>query len=63
MLEQKHSGKNLTNHTINHPNYGKGVIKEVTESEEGYWTTIEFESVGRKTLLSFVDPLGKDAEW
>ena len=26
------------------------------ETEEGYWVTVDFDEVGEKRLLSFVDP-------
>lgn len=44
------------NHTIVHPGYGKGIVLAVEKSEEGYWVTVDFEGVGKRRMLSYVDP-------
>ena len=41
---------------ITHPKYGTGTILKVEKAEEGYWVTVDFDEVGEKKLLSFVDP-------
>ena len=41
---------------ITHPEYGTGTILKVEKTEEGYWVTVDFDEVGDKKLLSFVDP-------
>ena len=44
------------NKRITHPEYGTGTIRKVEKAEEGYWVTVDFDEVGEKKLLSFVDP-------
>ena len=43
------------------PRYGAGIIKNVEETEEGYWLTVLFddESIGEKKFLSFVNPMNE----
>ena len=43
------------NKRITHPEYGTGTILQVEKTEEGYWVTVDFDEVGEKKLLSFVD--------
>ena len=50
---------NIENKCITHPEYGIGTLMKVEKTEEGYWVTVEFEEVGEKRLLSFVDPMGE----
>ena len=47
---------NTENKRITHPEYGTGTILKVEKTEEGYWVTVDFDEVGEKKLLSFVDP-------
>lgn len=44
---------------VYHEKYGSGVITNVESADGGYNVTISFDSVGEKTLLSFVNPLEK----
>ena len=46
---------NTENNRITHPDYGIGTICKVEKAEEGYWVTVDFDEVGEKKLLSFVD--------
>ena len=46
---------NTENKRITHPTYGTGTIRKVEKTEEGYWTTVDFDEVGEKKLMSFVD--------
>ena len=43
------------------PRYGAGIIKNVEETEEGYWLTVlfDYESIGEKKFLSFVNPMNE----
>ena len=43
-------------HCITHPRYGVGIITKVEKAEVGYWVTIDFDEIGEKKLMSFIDP-------
>ena len=47
---------NTENKRITHPEYGTGTILKVEKTEEGYWVTVDFDEVGEKKLMSFIDP-------
>ena len=44
------------NKRITHPTYGTGTILKVEKTEDGYWVTVDFDEIGEKKLMSFVDP-------
>ena len=44
---------------VYHEKYGNGVVTNVESADGGFKVTNSFESVGEKTLLSFVNPLEK----
>ena len=50
------SNEKKENNRITHTEYGTGTIRKVEKTEEGYWVTVDFDEVGEKKLLSFVDP-------
>ena len=50
------SNEKNENNRITHPEYGTGTILKVEKTEEGYWVTVDFDKIGEKKLLSFVDP-------
>lgn len=49
------SNEKNENNRITHPKYGTGTILKVEKAEDGYWVTVDFDEVGEKKLLSFVD--------
>ena len=50
------SNEKNENNRITHPKYGTGTILKVEKAEVGYWITIDFDEIGEKKLMSFIDP-------
>lgn len=50
------SNEKKENNRITHTEYGTGTIRKVEKTEVGYWITIDFDEIGEKKLMSFIDP-------